>query len=302
MRTTLFALIILIGITGNGQSNLNDYKYIIIPKKFESFKNANEYQTSTLIKHLFTQKGFLAVYDDQLPSDLNANRCLGLVCDLRDESNMFITKASIALLDCNGKEVIVTQEGRSKIKEYKDAYADVIKAAMKSFNTINYKYEEKVLNNEPVVLNFRNDVKKLEKNTPKSEIAVEKKEELVPQAEKHTPKNVSPNVIQKATEKEQLYKNIEPVPSNIGPDADLKSKTESSDTIEIWYAQELSNGYQLVDSTPEIRMTLLKSSIDDVFMAQSDGKNGMVFQKNGKWIFEYYLENELVQEELRIKF
>ena len=71
---------------------------------------------------------------------------------------------------------------------------------------------------------------------------------------------------------------------------------------EVWYAQALPNGFQLVDSSPKIRMKLLKSSTDNVFMAQSDNHNGMVYQKEGKWIFEYYNGEKLVQEELNIKF
>ncbi len=302
MRKTLFALIVLFGTMGYSQVNLNDYKYIIVPTKFESFKNANEYQTSTLIKYLFTQKGFLAVYDNQLPQDLAENRCLGLMSDLRDESNMFTTKASIVLIDCNGEEVMATREAKSKIKEFKGAYDEVIKTTMKSFNNINYQYQQKTDRESPVTLNFRNDVKKLEENTSKTKKVVQKQKPSLVVEEKREPKNITPTVVQKATEKEQLYKNIEPVTSDIGPDKAKKTTNDVSKKMEIWYAQELPNGYQLVDSTPKIRMTLLKSSTDNVYMAQSDGKNGMVYQMDDNWIFEYYLDGKLIKEELRIKF
>jgi hypothetical protein len=302
LRTTLFALIVLFGIKGYAQGNLNDYKYIIVPTKFESFKKANEHQTSTLIKHLFTKKGFLAVYDNQLPQDLAENRCLGLISDLRDESNMFTTKANIVLTDCNGEEVMATPEARSKIKEFKGAYEEVIRATMKSFNNINYNYQPKAGQEESVTLNFRNDVKKLEERNPKANEIVQKQKKSVVVEEKHKPKNVSPTVVQKATEKEQLYKNVEPVTSDIGPGKAKYTTQDVSEKTEIWYAQELPNGYQLVDSTPKIRMTLLKSSTDNVYMAQSEGKNGMVYQVDDKWIFEYYLDGKLIKEELLIKF
>jgi len=293
---------VLFGTMGYSQVNLNDYKYIIVPTKFESFKNANEYQTSTLIKYLFTQKGFLAVYDNQLPQDLAENRCLGLMSDLRDESNMFTTKASIVLIDCNGEEVIATREAKSKIKEFKGAYEEVIRTTMKSFNNINYNYQPKAGQEESVTLNFRNDVKKLEERNPKANEIVQKQKKSVVVEERHKPKNVSPTVVQKATEKEQLYKTVEPITSDIGSGKAKNITKDVSEKTEIWYAQELPNGYQLVDSTPKIRMTLLKSSTDNVYMAQSVGKNGMVYQMDDKWIFEYYLDGKLIKEELRIKF
>ncbi len=100
---------------------MNDYKYIIVPKKFDGFKKENEHQTSTLIKHLFTERGFNTVYDDALPAELNSNRCLGLLVVLDDQSSMFSTKTTLRLRDCNAVEIMATGEGKSRIKEYKAA-------------------------------------------------------------------------------------------------------------------------------------------------------------------------------------
>ncbi len=60
-----------VGFQAYSQSQLNEYKYIIVPKKFDGFKNENQYQTSTAIKYYFVQQGFNAVYEDALPQDLN---------------------------------------------------------------------------------------------------------------------------------------------------------------------------------------------------------------------------------------
>jgi hypothetical protein len=306
LKTILISVFILFSYLGWGQGNLNDYKYIIVPKKFEGFRNVNEHQTSTLIKYLFTQKGFTAVYDDDLPEDLRQNRCLGLEASLKDDSSMFSTKTIIALIDCNGVSVYETKQGISRIKEYKESYNEAINSAMNSFNSANYSYVGKTENPKPITVSFKNDVKKLEDKTTN----LETKEKIYPPKEvsvqdstNKKPKNVNPMVTQQATTENQLYENKEPVVlENVEESGMEKLTPKRIDQKDVWYAQALPNGYQLVDSSPKIRMRLLKSSKDNVYMAQSDEQNGMVYQKEGKWIFEYYAGDKLVQEELKIKF
>ncbi|MBQ4914095.1 hypothetical protein J8L85_06590 [Maribacter sp. MMG018] len=283
MKTLIVSFFVLLNVMGFGQANLNDYKYIIVPKQFEAFKKQNEHQTSTLVKFLFTEKGFNVVYDDALPDDLKFNRCLGLMASLIDDSTMFTTKTSISLTDCNGEEVFKTQQGKSKVKEFRGAYSEAIRMAMKSFNGVNYVYNNKGGEKETVTLNFKNDVKKLEEKNVEADVAASK------------PKNTNPMVVQQATTEDQLYKNREPVSSEI-------QLNKVGEATEILYAQKLANGYQLVDSTPKVRMKLMKSSTDNVYMAQGDGKSGMVYQKDGQWIFEYYEGDKLTQKELNIKF
>jgi len=68
------------------------------------------------------------------------------------------------------------------------------------------------------------------------------------------------------------------------------------------YAQAITNGYQLIDAAPKIVMTLLKTSVNDFFIANNGSLNGVVIKKNGNWFFEYYKNNLLVSEQLSIKF
>src|SRR5690606_29612955 len=82
-------------------------------------------------------------------------------------------------------------------------------------------------------------------------------------------------VQQQATPEVQSYKDMTPVPSDI----------EKSTAI--LYAQEIPNGYQLVDSTPKILLKIFKSSVPNVYTAVGDDKNGMVYNRDGKWFFEY---------------
>lgn len=270
-----------------GAAQLNDYKYIVIPKKFDGFKKENEHQTSTLIKHLFSEKGFHTVYDDALPADLNSNRCLGLFVVLDDQSSMFSTKTTIRLKDCNGAEIMATQEGKSRIKEYKGAYNEAIRDAFRSFNGINYAYTPKSQGNTSVTLNFKDDVKKLEEEIPEA------------------PKNVVPEAVvqQQATREVQRYKDRTPVPTDLKEVEATEPVTDAPvSTANVLYAQEIPNGFQLVDSTPKVVLKIYKSGMADQYIASSEDRNGVVYTKDGKWYFEYYTNGERTVEELNIKF
>jgi hypothetical protein len=68
------------------------------------------------------------------------------------------------------------------------------------------------------------------------------------------------------------------------------------------YAQATPNGYQLIDTTPKKVLVLLKTSMPDYFIAEAGASNGIVFKKDGEWIFEYYKDNKLVTQKLEVKF
>ena len=269
----LYILLIAMGLNGAVNAQLNSYKYIIVPKKFEDFKSVNQYQTSTFVKYYFEQNGFNAVYDDALPMDLAADRCLGLMANLVDGSNMFTTKVSITLKDCNNVEVFRSEEGKSKIKEYNKAYRDAIQKTFISFAGMDYHYEPK--ETAPITVSFKDDVKSVQ----------DSKEHIVEQ---------------KATVEEQVYKSVEPKPTDIVK-AVNEEKIAPAPTGTL-YAQPIENGYQLVDSTPKIVLKLEETSMDNVFMTDFNGNNAVVFQKDGKWLLEYSENGEKVQKELNIKF
>lgn len=273
----MFAMVVSVSASGQ----LNEYKYIIVPKKFEAFRANNQFQTSTLLKYYFTENGFNAVYDDALPEDLANNRCLGLTANILDNPTMFVTRLHIVLKDCKNTEVIRSIEGRSKVKDYADAYKEAIQEAFITFAGLDYHYEpksaEKEAIDEPVTISFKDDVKSIKK----------KPDSLV--------------VEQKATPDEQLYKSVEPVPSNI-----VKAE-EKKDMSPTWhesllYAQPVENGYQLVDSTPKVVLRLEETSMDNIFLTKYQGNSAMVFKKGEQWFLEYSENGEKHQIELQIKF
>lgn len=265
MKQVCFLLLFLCCFIVKAQ-NFDKYKYIVVPKTFSIFNEPDKYRTSALTKFLFNKKGYTVVYDDNLPEDLKVNACLGLRSDLRKESNMFTTKIRIVLLDCNTKEVFVSDQGKSKEKEFVKSYSHAIREAFKSFDGINYSYKpnkKSEKENQTLVVNFKDDVKEISGM-------------------------VKPNHQGKIVEKEKE------IPAQIP----VVQKTDNS-TL---YAQEIPNGFQLVDSTPKILYKIYKTSSQGYFIASKENLNGVVLNKGQKWFFEYYENDRLKSEELKIKF
>lgn len=279
----LFVFLLLFSLVkGYSQQTLNTYKYIIVPKKFDAFKKENQYKTSTLIKYLFTKNGFTAVYDDALPEDLERNRCLGLLVSVNDESSMFTTKTDIILKDCASKTILTTIMGSSKEKEYESAYREAFTEAFATIKALGYQY------------------------SPTEIVKVATTENVAPmEATKH-PKNKPDQAVmkQEATPEDQLYKNVEPVASEIKKSEPVLKEASAGEQKDgnMLYAQEIPGGFQLVDSSPKIKLKLYRTSIPDVFTVTHEKDNGVVFKKDGKWYLEYVWGGQLKTEELNIKF
>src|SRR5690606_5466586 len=122
----IYIVLIASGIGVSAHAQLDPYKYIIVPKKFDAFNSENQYHTSTLVTTYLSAYGLTAVYDDALPLDLAENRCLGLIANILDDSSMFTTKLKVSLKNCQNQEVFTTREGKSKAKEFDVAYREAL--------------------------------------------------------------------------------------------------------------------------------------------------------------------------------
>lgn len=292
MKNCLLLIFFCISYIGISQEVLNDYKYVIVPKHFNSFKKENQYQTSTFIKYQLTQKGFQTVYDDEMPQELLKDRCLGVLADLIDNSSLFSTKTRISFKDCSGNEVFVTQEGKSKQKDFKPSYMEAIRKNFRSLEGFVYSYKPKEdINTSTTKISFKDDVKQLPEKSTVVEVKTNKKQEVV--------------VEQQITPEDQTYKSVAPVASEIKKGEAKPSPqiaVETTKETNILYAQQIASGYQLVDSTPKIKLKMFSSTTPNVYLAVADNKNGIVHSKDGKWFFEYYENGQLKVEELQIKF
>ena len=257
------------------QAQFNDYKYIVVPTKFPKFNNENQYQTSTLTKYHISQHGFNVIYDNAIPTELKENRCLALWVDLVEKSSLFATRVQLNFKDCYGDSVFITAEGRTKIKDYKGAYAAAIAQAAASLKGKEYNYVEKE--------------KKKAVNTADTAITQTPLPEPV-----EKPTGVATEAIQKTT--------VEVAAEPAEKEAVVKETVLHTETNELLYAQPTPNGYQLVDTKPSVRYVLEATSVDDVFLVNQEGINGVVLKKEDKWYLEYKGPNGKVSKELFIKF
>jgi len=252
-KINCFLIVFFLGLSVSfAQKSLNNYKYVIVPTKYEFQKKEDQYQINSLVKFLFEKEGFLVIMEgDQYPIDLSTNHCLAVTANLISESTMMSTKIYFELLDCKGELVVTTNLAKTKEKDYKRGYHEVIRKSFETIKSKNYKYQPI----KPVVA-------------------------VVP--------TVSTPVVVEASVKTPTKIEVVVVPVTV--------KKADKSTL---YAQEIPNGYQLVDSTPKVVYIALKTSMKDVYMIK--GSNGTISKKNGIWIAEYYEGDTLIQKELNIK-
>ncbi len=262
MKTKLFfaCLIFLIFSSAFSQVNLNHYKYVIVPKKFDFLKEQDQYQLNSLTKFLFDKYGFKTLFEgDNYPEDMYVNRCLSLKSDVLKDSGLFKTKLTVELKDCNDKVVFASNVGESKEKEYKTAYNLALRDAFKSFDALNYKYEP---NNK-----------------------------TVPEVLTQTTSVVSKQI-------QQLQEVKEPVVENpVAIKEKAKPVVVKKDLDNMLYAQAISGGFQIVDSTPKVVMVLMASGLENIFIVKD--KNAIVFNEKGLW---YYSNSATDRQLLHIKF
>lgn len=270
-----------------GQAQLNSYKYIIVPKKFEGFKKENQFRTSTQVKHLFTESGFTAIYEDQIPPDLAENSCLGLRVLLLDNSALLVTRVTLGLRDCNGVTVYESAEGKSKSKEYEYAFREAINEAFYSFTEIGYAYTL-----SEATTDSSEDMKDL---SSQADLSTESRTGTIALAAAETQ--------QTGTPVEQVSEEADAGSAAEVSTAGIAVEVQGESGKELWYAQPVENGYQLVDSTPSIRMKLLKTAQKDTFIATVDDEPmGMVYKKDGQWWHEFFKDGKTELQPLKLKF
>tara|TARA_R110002126_G_scaffold282967_1_gene431856 strand:- start:9223 stop:9999 length:777 start_codon:yes stop_codon:yes gene_type:complete len=76
--------------------------------------------------------------------------------------------------------------------------------------------------------------------------------------------------------------------------------TDIKSSLKTLYAQSIENGFQLVNTKPEVVFKILKTNLKDVYIITD--KNGVFYKVGEQWIAEYYENNQLQQIEYQIKF
>lgn len=258
------------------QNQLNDYKYIVIPTKFEFQHSESEYNLNALLKFLFEKNNFNTLMSSEpLPEDFNQNGCLALRSNVINESQLFKTKMRIELKNCRGEVVFTSSQGFSREKVYKTAYQEAIRMAFESFKRLNYNY---IPNSETHIADrdANSEIEKL-----KEEIK-ELKSEKIP--DHSTADSTTLN------HKENKVKDLE---------TPLHEEKENKALIAELMSGSVFN-YQLKNKEGQLIYTLLFSGKEDVFIVKN--KEALVYKKKNKWIMATYVENNLQTTVLDIQF
>jgi hypothetical protein len=230
MKACILFIFSLFTVAGYSQNTINNYKYVLVPARFDFFDEDNKYGLNTTTKELLEQKGFTAfVGSEDLPSTVAANKCNALRVEVVQRKGLFATNLTLLLKDCQGNIIFKGKEGKSREKQFQQSYDLALRDAFSSLKDVPYQYDA-------------------------------------------------------------------PSPT---PTTGSSAVAEITGTL---YAQPIPNGYQVIDTTPKKVLTLLKTSIQDYFIAEGGASNGIVFKKNGEWTFEYYKGNQFVSQKLEIKF
>ena len=246
------------------EKKVNNYKFIVVPDQFDFLKQKDEYKTSSLTKFLLKKNGFTVVLNsEQYSKDLRDNPCSGLKALVLDKSSMFKVKVIIELRDCSNKILYTSDEGVSKLKEYKKGFQEAIRNAHASMIDVVY---------EPFLL---------------EPIGKDKKEIVT----------VNP-VLVKEVKEVKLEVEL-PVINNIEEAAQV-SLTNTIAPATSLYAQPKENGFQLINLKPQVVFVILNTSVKGVFVIKD--KNGLLYKKGENWIAEFYERGKIVVKKYNIKF
>jgi len=153
MRKIYIVLLLTISVvlTSFAQTeDLQDYDYVVVPNRFDFLFEDDQYDLNSLTVFLFNKYGFNAYLESDLP---NVVRCEGLYAYVEGKPGMIYSKITIILNDCNGREVFRGETGRSKHKDYRQAYHQSLREAFKSYEVLNFNQSDpNILKEETVSL------------------------------------------------------------------------------------------------------------------------------------------------------
>jgi hypothetical protein len=143
MRNTI---ILLLSITNffvqAQQTDLNNYKYIVVDNQYDFQNEANEYRFNELVVFELEKRNFKAFRNSQvLPADLNRGTCNSLRLKINKTGTTRVNM-TLALEDCVGNTIFSTKEGVGRTKSFDKAYFEALRDAMTSFDEVEYVYTD----------------------------------------------------------------------------------------------------------------------------------------------------------------
>ena len=298
MKRYFLVHLLFLSYSGYSQNTISNYKYVVVPEKFNFLKQKDQYSLNSLTKGLLEYKGFTVYFDNtNLPGEVANNRCRALSADVLEKSGMFSTRLTLILKDCQGNIVFKSKEGESREKEYRVAYNMALRDAFTSLDPVPYSYNGST--SEPV----QPTTAPVAPATPTVTAATVPVTSPEVVANKPVQPMITTNASTLPVKSMDTASTVPEKPSESASTAPVKSmEAVSNQPAGTLYAQATANGYQLIDTTPKIVLTLLKTSAENYFIASNGTVNGIVLKKNEDWFFEYYKDGKLISEKLLVKF
>ncbi|MBT8304513.1 MAG: hypothetical protein KJP09_08600 [Bacteroidia bacterium] len=281
MINKLIFLFLCLSIMGSSyaQKNINEFKYIIVPTKYDFLDEDDRFQLNSLTKFLFNKNGFTALMSDEpFPQDLKKDNCLALRADVDKLRGMLITKLQVELRDCSNTLIYTSEIGKSKVKQYKTAYNLALRDAFESFKLVKYEYKGK------------------------NETSIEEMAEQE-QAEIETPEIVEeemPNKVESPSTAIPVVESVESQPMQVQEDNEKIIETKDAIDDNMLSAKAIFNGFKLYDAKSNEVMTIFDSGVKEVYIVK--GKDAIIYKKAGSWIYSETNETNLLTQLIKIDF
>jgi hypothetical protein len=264
MKKLFLLLFALVPFFAFSQS-LNDYKYALIPAKFDFTAEPNEFNMITYTKMYLVKYGFEVFSEaDTYSADFASSRCNKIYVDVVKKKNLFTTIFVIEVRDCQNTILFTSAEGRSKEKEYSRGYPQALRGAFDSFESLNHKYNG----------TFHSDAN--------SNLAENQSKDLV----------TSKSIVSK----------VEYIEDKLPVEQSSEVLMPNDKNIPILLAKKTENGFLLLDENKRLEFELLKTSQESIFITSYNKSNGIFILKGNQSRFEYYVNDTLTVKEYNVKF
>ncbi len=146
MRKSVVFLLFICSNLLTAQS-INDYKYVLVPDKFEVTKKKIIPKLNVMAKMYMQKYGFESYLSTEAqPAEFSNTACNKLYLDLIEDNGIFITKLAVVLKDCRGTVLATSPMGKSKEKDLATAYAESLREAFDNFKLLQaHKYNGKTI-------------------------------------------------------------------------------------------------------------------------------------------------------------
>ena len=216
---------------------------------------------------------------------------------------MITTKLLIELVDCKNEIIFTSEEGLSKLKEYKKAYYQAMRKAFNSIQTLNYQYNPSEVSSTPVKVDKTAEISKgrdIEPNDrPLNQINEPNRIDNEKQVSiDNKTRQIEPSQKQSNQTDTQLGRTEEiiatPVNESSKDQPTLEAQQQVQTTEDILFAHETGMGYQLVDRDQKLIYELIRTSKPDVYFIKNI--SGIIYKIGQSWMIEFIDQDQMIKK------